>query len=63
MNGLQHLTIPTSLKFLSSIVLHLAPNPQIWPQLSPGWPKLFSFDERDGDYFFRARANPEYCLY
>ena len=32
---------------------------KIWPQLSPGWPKLVSFGERDGDNFFRARANPD----
>ena len=34
---------------------------KIWPQLSPGWPQLFSFGERDGDNFFRARANPGNC--
>ena len=31
---------------------------KIWPQLSPGWLQIFSFGERDGDNFFKARANP-----
>ena len=59
MNGLQHLTILTSLKFYLALMLFIWPQLlKIWPQLSPVWPQLFSFGERDGIIFFRARANP-----
>ena len=61
MNGLQLLTIPTSLKFcpVSCIMIFIWPQLlKIWPQLSPDWPQLFSFGERAGDNFFRPRANP-----
>ena len=48
-------------KILSSIMLFIWPQLlKIWPQLSPGWPQLFSFGKRDGDNFFRARANPDH---
>ena len=58
-NGLQHLTILISLKFYLALMFFIWPQLlKIWPQLSPGWPQLFSFGERDGDNFFRARANP-----
>ena len=46
-------------KILSGIMLFIWPQLlKIWPQLSPGWPQLFLFGERDGENFFRARANP-----
>ena len=60
MNELQHLTTPTGLKFYLALCFSSGPQLlKIWPQLSPGWLQLFSFGERDGDNFFRARANPE----
>ena len=59
MNELQHLTTPTGLKFCLALMFFIWPQLlKIWPQLSPGWLQLFSFGERDGDNFFRARANP-----
>ena len=59
MNGIQHLTTPTCLKFCLGIMLFIWPQfLKIWPQLSPVWPQLLSFGERDGDNFFTARANP-----
>ena len=61
MNGIQHLTTPTCLKFCLGIMLFIWPQLlKIWPQLSPVWPQLLSFGERDGDNFFTARANPVY---
>ena len=60
MNGLQHLTTPTSLKFCLALCFSSGPNSsKFGPSYSPGWPQLFSFGERDGDNFFRARANPD----
>ena len=59
MNGMQHLTTPTSLKFCLALCFSSSPKLlKSWPQLSPGWPQLFSFGERDGNNLFRARANP-----
>ena len=59
MNGLQHFTTTNSLKFCLALCFSSGPQLlKIWPQLSPGWPQLFSYGERDGDNFFRARANP-----
>ena len=61
MNGIQHLTTPTCLKFCLGIMLFIWPQLlKIWPQLSPVWPQLLSFGERDGDNFFTARANPAF---
>ena len=62
MNGIQHLTTPTCLKFCLGIMLFIWPQLlKIWPQLSPVWPQLLSFGERDGDNF-TARANPGFTL-
>ena len=60
MNGLQHFTTPTSLKFCLALCFSSGPNSSKFGprQLSPGWTQLFSIGERDGDNFFRARANP-----
>ena len=57
MNGLQHLTIPNSIKFCPALLFIWPQLLKIWPQLSSGWPQLFSYGERDGDNFFRAKVN------
>ena len=58
MNELQHLTTP-----LSSIMFFIwPPTPQNLAPAVPRLAQLFSFGERDGDNFFRARANPVVLL-
>ena len=47
-------------KILSSIMLFIwSQLLKILPQLSQGWPQLFSYGKCHGDNFFRARASPE----
>ena len=60
MNGLQHLTTLTSLKFCLASCYSSGPNSsKFGPSCPQVGPQLFSFGERDGDDFFRARANAE----
>ena len=60
MNGLQHLTTPTSLKFCLALSYSSGPNSSKFdPSCPQVGPNFFSFGERDGDNLFRARANPE----
>ena len=56
MNGLLHLTTLTSLKFCWAFWYSFDPSSS---KFGPSCPQFFSFGERDGDNFFRARANPE----
>ena len=59
MNELQHLTTPTGLKFCLALCFSSGPNSSKFGPSSPQvGSQLFSFGERDGDNFFRARANP-----
>ena len=59
MNGLQHLTNPTSLKFCLALCFSCGPDSsKFGPSCPQVGPNFFSFGEKDGDNFFRARANP-----
>ena len=58
-NGLQHLTIPSSLKFCLALCYSFCPNSSKFGPSCPQVGQFFSFGERDGNNFFRARANPE----
>ena len=59
MNELQHLTTPTGLKFCLALCFSSGPNSsKFGPSCPQVGSQLFSFGERDGDNFFRARANP-----
>ena len=63
MNGLQHLTTPTSLKFCLALCYSSGPNSsKFGPSCHQVDPNFFHLAKRDGDYFFRARANPELGL-
>ena len=60
MNELQHLTTPTGLKFCLALCFSSGPNSsKFGPSCPQVGSQLFSFGERDGDNFFRARANPD----
>ena len=59
MNELQHLTTLTGLKFCLALCFSSGPNSsKFGPSCPQVGSQLFSFGERDGDNFFRARANP-----